>query len=36
MKLSARARYGTRALLELALHWGASIILRLALILTFV
>ena len=27
MKLSTRARYGTRALLELALHWGEGLIL---------
>jgi len=27
MKLSTRARYGTRALLELALHWGEGPIL---------
>ena len=27
MKLSTRARYGTRALLELALHWGKEPIL---------
>ena len=27
MKLSARARYGTRALLELALHWGEEPVL---------
>jgi len=27
VKLSARARYGTRALLELALHWGEEPVL---------
>ena len=27
MKLSTRARYGTRALLELALHWGEGPVL---------
>ena len=27
MKLSARARYGTKALLELALHWGEEPVL---------
>lgn len=27
MKLSTRARYGTRVLLELALHWGEGLIL---------
>ncbi len=27
MKLSTRARYGTRALLELALHWGEGALL---------